>query len=184
LITIQAELSSSAVAGTTVTNYVSMTDDAGNSADAHFVGTVRGGSTPSDGRLTVAYTAPKRIVAGSNLKTNREELKVVTRLAAVALTPTANPLTAFSHWLDSLPCSASVRAAHRVGHAGESRAQVLSMAPRNASASVAPDGAAIAALSKSMHTSHSYSLTKKLEYTTKPATGTTRRSPVCFSSDS
>jgi hypothetical protein len=46
-----------------------MTDDAGNSADAHFVGTVRGGSTPSDGRLTVAYTAPKRIVAGSNLKT-------------------------------------------------------------------------------------------------------------------
>jgi uncharacterized repeat protein (TIGR01451 family) len=68
LIVIQAELSPNALPGTTLTNYVSMADDAGNSAEAVFVGSVRAGSLPSDGRLSIAFTAPKRIVAGSNLK--------------------------------------------------------------------------------------------------------------------
>jgi uncharacterized repeat protein (TIGR01451 family) len=70
LITIQAELSAAAQPGTTLTDYVSVSDDQGNSADASFSGGVRTASLPSDGRLSVSLTAPKRVVAGSKMKSS------------------------------------------------------------------------------------------------------------------
>jgi hypothetical protein len=67
-IVIEAELGPGAAAGTSLVNRVTAIDAAGNFADKTFTGGVRSGPLPSDGKLQVALTTVKRVLAGSKLK--------------------------------------------------------------------------------------------------------------------
>jgi hypothetical protein len=69
-IVIKAELGPTAVAGQTLVNRTTAFDDAGNFAQKTFTGGIRSGAPPSAGRLEVALTTVRRIVAGTKLKSS------------------------------------------------------------------------------------------------------------------
>jgi uncharacterized repeat protein (TIGR01451 family) len=65
VIVIKAELGPSAVPGSTLINRTSVVDAQGNSVQATFVGGVRAGALPSDGKLQLKLTVPKTLtIAG------------------------------------------------------------------------------------------------------------------------
>ena len=68
LIVIQAEIGPEATGGSGLTDTATVVDDGGNFAQASFVGSIRAGSTNNSGKLQVALTTVKRVVAGSKLK--------------------------------------------------------------------------------------------------------------------
>jgi hypothetical protein len=68
LILIQAELLPETAAGSTLTNHVSVADSGGNSAETSFSGGVRPASKADVGRLTLALTMVRQVVAGSSLR--------------------------------------------------------------------------------------------------------------------
>jgi len=77
IIQIKAQLGPTAVAGSTLTNRVSVLDAEGNFVQGTFEGGVRTGSAPSDGRLQLSLTIPKNVtIAGGRPGTLKSTLTV------------------------------------------------------------------------------------------------------------
>ncbi len=78
LIVIKAELGSDARAGISLTNRVTILDDAGNSGQASFQGNVRAGTISSTGKLSAKLTMPNRVtIAGGRPGRLRSTISIV-----------------------------------------------------------------------------------------------------------
>jgi Domain of unknown function DUF11 len=78
LIVLKAQVGPTAVAGSTLTNRVYVVDDQANTAQATFVGGIRPGTAPSDGKLQLSLTIPNNITVVGDRPSNLKSSVIVT----------------------------------------------------------------------------------------------------------
>jgi uncharacterized repeat protein (TIGR01451 family) len=78
LIVLKAQLGPTAMSGATLTNRAYVVDDQGNSAQASFIGGIRPGSNPSDGRLQLNLAIPRNITIAGDRAANLKSTVTVT----------------------------------------------------------------------------------------------------------
>jgi uncharacterized repeat protein (TIGR01451 family) len=79
LIVLKAQVGPTAVAGSTLTNRVYVVDDQANTAQATFVGGIRPGTAPSDGKLQLSLTIPNNITVVGDRPSNLKSSVIVTK---------------------------------------------------------------------------------------------------------